>query len=681
MNTAQNASHIDRFQSSQAARKFYLEHLGELLRDSRLISDSAISAMIGGCGRYFDEMMNKRRQGSFEEEVRGLTSSRISLVGDDDLELDIRLDNLCNRLIESTSVPLWKTHLRFATILGRPDLPKNDNPVGPRGVTQGLHDLFSAAGASSLEKKFELLERIEVSLLTSLPGIYGQLDDFLQSIGVEVTQPPITAVQPPSRTSAARAEPQVTASTAAPSAGERPTGNAHALLSQGALDNLMFRLDQMERSQQNSLDFLTATSPKLETLIPELFGEASSNEEAAPLVLQSDALGIPANSLEGQAIDLTGRFFNSLFGDPAIPGVLKETLAKLQVRVARIAVRDRSLYTRADHPCRQLIDRMATLLFGLPPTVAASHPLCRQLIETGDRLRQDNAGDASAFALAAAELEAQIGARHQKIFEAAAPYHPFLRQLDRREQADREIGEYYARLHLDSLPELLRNFLVQDWKRLLERAWFEQGQGGPAWQERTETLNALVWSFRPKADGEQRRTLAQKLPGVLQAIKEGMETLGIAGETQTRILDTCFELQTRALRPNGNEPPPPVGASAALAEVHQGHGIRQLSIGLLEAGGRALHTIDYQLPPATEGRNPVYSAGEWMEIKVDDVDQQLCLCLQSASTGRCLFFNPETDLALAIHPQLLAEQLKKGSARHLGQPGLFATLLARISAA
>ncbi|WP_374325452.1 DUF1631 family protein [Azonexus sp.] len=679
MNTAPNASHIDRFQSSQAARKFFLDHLSELLRDSRLISESAIAAMIGGCGKYFDEMMNKRRLGSFEEEARGLTSSRISLVGDDDLELDIRLDHLCSRLIESTSVPLWKTHLRFATILGRPDLPKNDNPVGPRGVTQGLHDLFSAAGASSLEKKFELLDRIEVALLTSLPGIYGQLDDFLQSIGVEVTQPPIASTQPPSHTAAHKPEPQVAVSTA-PAGSERPASATHPLLSQGALENLMFRLDQMERSQQNSLDFLTATSPNLESLIPELFGEAgSSTSEIVPLVLQSDALGIPANSLEGQAIDLTGRFFNSLFNDPTIPDILKETVAKLQVRVARIAVRDRNLFSHTDHPCRQFIDRLAKLLYGLPLTVSASHPVCQKMLETCDRLRQDTTGDAAAFAAAAAELEAQINARHQKIFDAAAPYHPFLRQLDRREQADREIAEYYARMHLDTLPELLRNFILQDWKRLLERAWFEQGQDGPAWRERTETLNALVWSFRPKADGEQRRSLAQKLPGVLQAVKEGMETLGIAAETQTRILDTCFELQTRAMRPNGSEAPPQVGASVALAEVHQGHGIRQLSIGWLEAGNRALHTMDYLLPPATEGRNPVYSAGEWMEIKVEDVDQQLCLCLQSANTGRCLFFNPENNLALAIHPQLLAEQLKKGSSRHLGQPGLFATLLARIS--
>lgn len=678
VNIASTPSRPDRFEAVQTARKFFLDHLAELLRDSRLISESAVSAIVLGSGNYYDAMISKRRQGSFKEEVRGLTSSRISLVGDDDLELDIRLDNLCNRLAQGTSVPLWKTHLRFATLLSRPDLPKNDNPVGPRGITEGLNSLFKAAGASSLDKKLELLDRIEVALLTGLPGIYSQLDELLQEIGVETATPPIASTQssPPATASKPETRPE-----AVPLGGGEartiPAGSV--LLSQAALDNLMFRLDQMERTRHNSTDFLTATSPKLEALIPELFADAGTPAETPPPVLQSDALGIPANSFEGRAIDLTGRFCETLFKDTSLPAVLREAVAKLQIRIAKLAIRDRTLFARADNPCRLLIDRMGALLIGLPANAPATDPRCRIVGEISERLRQEPDADAAAFANAAGELEALIEARRQQAIEAAAPYLPFLRQLDRREQADREIADYYARLHLQALPELLRNFIVQDWKRLLERAWFEQGPDSPAWRERTETLNALIWSFQPKADGDQRRALAQKLPAVLQAIKEGMEVLNLPAETQTHILDACFELQTRAMRPaNGNSSLTPASMAIGTTEAH--HGISQQSVGRLEAGNRVLHTIDYLLPPGGDSRGADFTNGTWMELQLDGVPQVLCLCQQSTATGRCLFFNPETDLAVAIHPLLLAEQLRKGAARNLEQPGLSATLLARISA-
>ena len=107
---------FDRFEVTTSCRKLYLGRLRELLSQNSQLSGHAIEAILQGCAAYFDEIQQSRRRGSFEEEADGLTSSRITLVGDDDLELGIRLDNLSARLFESTAGSLWKTHLRFVTL-------------------------------------------------------------------------------------------------------------------------------------------------------------------------------------------------------------------------------------------------------------------------------------------------------------------------------------------------------------------------------------------------------------------------------------------------------------------------------------------------------------------------------------------------------------------------------------
>jgi hypothetical protein len=145
------AIHSDSFAILRDCRALFLKHLGALLQDSQLVSGHAISAIQQGAGAYFDEIVSTERRGNFAEEASGLTASRITLLAEDDLELGIRLDNLTARLLDNAGSSLWKLHLRFVTLLRRPDLSNSDNPVGPKSICRGLNAMFAAAGASNLD--------------------------------------------------------------------------------------------------------------------------------------------------------------------------------------------------------------------------------------------------------------------------------------------------------------------------------------------------------------------------------------------------------------------------------------------------------------------------------------------------------------------------------------------------
>jgi hypothetical protein len=56
--------------------------------------------------------------------------------------------------------------------------------------------------------------------------------------------------------------------------------------------------------------------------------------------------------------------------------------------------------------------------------------------------------------------------------------------------------------------------------------------------------------------------------------------------------------------------------------------------------------------------------GDWLEFPLADGSQAMArLCHISPASRRALLINPETGLALAVHPAILERQLREGEAR------------------
>lgn len=671
------AGRFDRYEVLTDCRSAFLDHLTTLLRNSRLLSEAAIGAIVRGTGDHFDKMQLVQRSCSFAEEASGLTSSRITLVGEDDLELEIRFERLCKRLTESTSVSLWKTHLRFMTLLGRNDLPKAQNPVGPLGIVAGIQALFEAAGASSLEEKISLLDRIENVLHEGLPPIYDELDALLSRAGAEAMQPVVgdnlrPTVVPLRQEVPPTADPTTAAAlTQLVGIPGKSTSGGKGLLNQAALDNLMFRLEQLERSQRNSTDFLTATSPKLESLLPGLFDGPQEIREPSLQPVRAQELGVPPATAEGQAIDAVGHFYATIFSDPDLPDAQKQLVAELQVFMVRLALKDKSLFSREDHPLRLLIDQIGRVFLGLPTDARREHPWCRKISAIIGRLKDGFGGHAESITTAIEALRQLQQEQLREIGAEAAPYLPLLQKLEQGDQLATDMDCLLGSREIASLPPVLQVFFQHEWKRLLEKAWHEGGVNGAPWQELARTLSTLLWSFQPKVAGEERQAMARQLPGVLKSFKNDMDRLGMDADAQSRVLDACFELQTRAMR-GGAMPPPHAG----IGSSHR----QQASQGRIEAGDLILHTLDFPAPANASPQGQQPAVGSWLGLRLDGLEHKLCLCYRSPHSGRCLLYSPDSRMALAIHPQLMECRLVDGGMRRLKPALQFADLLAQAMA-
>jgi len=496
----------DSFHLLSDTRALFLKHLGALLQDSGLLSAPAIQAIQDGAAAYFDEMASTSRRGTFAEEVDGLTASRITLVGEEDLELGIRLDDMSARLFESTGGSLWRTHLRFVTLLKRPDLPKSANPVGPKGIAQGLTAMFAAAGAFAIDNKLELLDRIEASLLEGLPALYAEINDFMDRKGIDAAQPTIIGSQDSPTTPDAGPGVRENALLAlqqsliarVPGLADSPQmpvsgGAAASLLNQATLERLVSRLDELDR--QGAFDQKFAPTRTAEGMIPALF-TPDGDFPSQPKVLKSAQLGIPTTAGESLAIDTLAMIFESIFANPALPDTLKAVISSLQITLLKVAMKDSSLFANEQHPARLVIDRMGQAVLGLPSDVSARHPVCARLFEIATRLRSENTGNMAAFEKAGAQLDTLLAERDATIVEAAKPYLPLIEQLERSDDAASQVRPTIEKFIATNPPKVIRNFIEQSGRQLLQAVWLDHGEQSSEWQEKTVATSRLARSWR-----------------------------------------------------------------------------------------------------------------------------------------------------------------------------------------
>lgn len=672
----------DSFHLLSDTRALFLKHLGALLQDSGLLSAPAIQAIQDGAAAYFDEMASTSRRGTFAEEVDGLTSSRITLVGEEDLELGIRLDDMSARLFESTGGSLWRTHLRFVTLLKRPDLPKSANPVGPKGIAQGLTTMFAAAGAFAIDNKLELLDRIEACLLEGLPTLYAEINDFMDRGGVEAAQPriigsqegPASADAPSVSENALLALQQALLAKVpgkADSIQFQPSGGAAAsLLNQATLERLVLRLDELDR--QGAFDQKFAPTRTAEGMIPALFS-ADGDFPSQPKVLKSAQLGIPTTAGESLAIDTLAMIFEAMFANRALPDTLKAVISSLQITLLKVAMKDSSLFANEQHPARLVIDRMGQAVLGLPSDVSARHPVCARLFEIATWLRGENTSDMAAFEKAGAQLDALLAERNAAIVDAAKPYLPLIEQLEHGDDAASQVRPVIEKFIATNPPKVIRNFIEQSGSQLLQAVWLEHGEQNNEWQESLALIDDLLWTIQPKADSDERKTLARRLPDILKRLRAAMKRVGLSPEAESAFLDECFELQTRALR---------ALPTAAVSE-DPGAGFFPSGIfapasapisGELRVGETVLATLDFaEFQPAPARPLPC-KEGDWLEFLMPGGEKCVArVCHISPNSQRTLLINPDSALAMSVHPAILDRQLREGEAHISSASSLFET--------
>ncbi len=687
-NTSQPASE-DAFFVLKDCRQLFQRRLVEIARQSGVMSQSAIEAFSGELGDAHDELVSAVQQDGFDQ-TAGLTASRITLVGNDDLELEIRIGDIANHLKGNDRIDHWRVQLRYMTLLNRPRMNAENNPVGLEPIRRALWVLCKESGAN-LDKNLDLLGRLEEMLQLRLPEVYIELNNLLEGHHVEPTQVRVVQRGAGSSTTGNATPGTATGDTTAgtnalsaiqqnlsrqlggedllpadPALGISAGGIGNSTLNASTvvmLNHLMERLSVLEHQQVSGLGTPAGQSPLH--------------------AIRSKDLDLPLGKPAAIALDTLSLIFDGIFAAPDLPDAVKAAIGRLQMPLLKLAILDVSFFTDTQHPARRLINRMARAAIGLAQDTGREHPVCVSLGKLADSVRVTLEKNDGELAPHLKELDALIAERDQSILGAAQPYIHLVLDYEAREASSISARNWLNSALAKTAEPAIAGFLSKYWLRVMRAAYLDGGIARARWKECESTIDELIWSVQPKQTPEERKQLMALIPSLIKRINAGLDLLKVPAEERTPFLNACFDLQTAAMRNRPESmlapaaPQTQVEAEPLAAPLFPGMSstVAMPDVKLLESAGKLVQYLgrpaEMQSPWRTGGGN-AWKDNDWISFVLPD-GEHLCglHCWKGSPSGTVLLFNNVWGYAVALSPAFLEQQLRSGQARVVSEQSIF----------
>ncbi len=319
------------------------------------------------------------------------------------------------------------------------------------------------------------------------------------------------------------------------------------------------------------------------------------------------AAGTPGES-ERQVAELMSRLFEAMLSDPRLPAAARAAIARLQASVLSVALSDSTLLQAHDHPAWQLIGRIAAAMQDTtaPSSQAEAVAYCEALVE--EMVRQPEADEALCRRMLA-RFESWAAEQLKAGQQAVRPVIESLEHLEHRRRLQTFVqARLEEQIGAALLPAAIQRFLLGPWATLIADAMLTGGERGDATTRHAQTVDQLLRSLEPPVDAVERQALVRLLPGLLQALRDGMVQLRLPAAEQQAFLDELLAAHADTLR-IGAGVVEPVRAETAEAPAEIMRRLRAEPAGMPGSGSRAadsvidepaLDTVPAELLPAQD---------------------------------------------------------------------------------
>ena len=629
----------------------------------------------------------------------------LSLVQNDELEETVALDSMIAKVMSRDHVALSHLTTRLNTLVSKKVDDKN-NPLGP--VT--LSELFlDACGGLGVEIKVKLiiLKLFEKYVLSGLEQLYVDANGVLIEAGVL----PELKVTSQRRSSTAPARVPRQGQGQASAVDDYPEQDMREVFA--TLQELLAQTSAVTRRRGQMPDnALPISTNDLMRLLSHIQQRAPIQPDVAvDLQGQLEHLLARASAKSGRVrvvgevdedvINLVSMLFEFILDDRSLPDSLKALIARLQIPMLKVAVLDKTFFSRGSHPARRLLNELATAALGWSDQDSAQRDSLYQKIEQiVQRLLNDFTDDPEIFAELLSDFLTFTGDERRRSELLEQRTRDAEEGSARAELARREVEQALnERLLGKTLPEVVVRLLQEAWSKVLMLTCLKHGSDSEQWRDAMATMDDLIWSVEPHEQPEDRLRLLELVPGLLKALREGMASAAfdpfstsdffsqlealhvLAFQRFKRALPDAErsesdsdEVQKSALSAVGLELPllelPPEEEPAVAAMVEVVEEIVLLAPGqsrveerdepVLDESDEALHCVD------------ALRVGSWVEFKEDDEHKLRCkLAAIIKPMGKYIFVNRTGMKVLEKSRMGLAVEFRRDAVRLLDDALLF----------
>lgn len=679
-------------------RNIFVDRLTVALADSGLDAKESLEAFRRGLGEFMDQALSAADGATSFDQLKSLTSSRIKLIEDDDLEVSIELANIAKRLTDVSEEELRKLAPRLASLLGKDEVAAEQNPLGIEAVLAGLQELCLATSGGLVARR-EVIALAEHRLLRELPLFYAELVERLvrervpaktlrvRKEGDGAGRPMLRGESTPAamngaidadRLSALHRAVLVRQGRAAPASGGAGAGaGLDPQTMASMLESALKLLSERQQQQGETSD---------------LFAPASTSGSAAPentlREIKAGSLGALLGGADAATLDVVTLLFDAMFDDPRLPVAIKAVIGRLQIPVLKAALIDREFLADESHPVRRLLDGIARAAVGVRSDARDDHPVCRMLRDCVATVQNEFERDLSVFEQALAGLESDIARRDYSAAEAAEEYAELASLEEKRELAGQAAARGLRALLRSDVPPPVTDFLRKYWTGRVAEAIARDGEGSAQPRRLIALAADLSWSMRPKRSSEERQKLLARLPSLLREINQELDQMAVPKGERDAFLDTCFAAHAAVLKfaPGANPAEQEVAAEQQVTAATPGvpAGPVGTHMMLQYDGDTELLALRLNSTPAEyePGLVAQLRIGDWIEFELPDgVRECGRLCWIGSGMTSLLFANPDWSRGIAVAAMALDDQLQRNVASVVSQRSLVGEAVSKSLAA
>jgi len=507
---------------------------------------------------------------------------KLEMLDETALEESLAVTNMVSKIRNVCHDEMFPLDKRMALILGQKEISEDDNPLGPQIVCQAFHDACGIV-ETSVEVKLIILKLFDIHVVGETQELYEQINDLLIEKGVL----PTIKREVVKRAGGTKADAGKAAADGAP-AEEAGTQSADDVTSAGLMSALQQVMNatagapgavgeaQAKVRQTEVLGSLTAlqhgTAPTgdggMPVIDPALIGAGNTN------VLRELKA---ANVTEGMGqvdvvmFDVVSMMFDFILDDENVPDPMKALIGRLQIPLLKVALIDKSFFSKKSHPARKLLNLLAEAALGWNQDHDEGGVYYARVDSYVRRVLEEFEDSIDVFDVVYGQLKEFLADQEQVAEASTQGAASAIEDRERLEQARVRAQQTIAKsFHGKPVPDVIQKFFHNRWKELLVFCYFDEGDEGDNWRQSVETMDQVIWSLTPISAPEDRKKLVQLLPGLLNRVKDGMKQISLPAEERKQFLAALANHHLAAVRAGSGEPAAPVPEAAAEApqETH-----------------------------------------------------------------------------------------------------------------
>ncbi|MCW8855379.1 MAG: DUF1631 domain-containing protein [Gammaproteobacteria bacterium] len=236
-------------------------------------------------------------------------------------------------------------------------------------------------------------------------------------------------------------------------------------------------------------------------------------------IAKLDKVSIPKsmNQIDSRTIDFVEMIFGAFLRDKNISHAIKNLLLQLQIPIIKVALLDKNLFNKENHPARHVLNSIAHLGIGIEDSENTIYKTMQYIIE---QLLQSFDKNIDAFNTAMASLSRLTSIEKNKHEKTEKQTQQLIKVEYSRQLVLKELQYYTLQI---KIPEPIQPLILSHWSTLMYNRLINYGKDSIEWREAVGILRLLVKSLRPIETKEDWIALRSIYKGIVNSIRSCLD--------------------------------------------------------------------------------------------------------------------------------------------------------------